>query len=252
MRGLSFREYLAYENILSCDPVSLDELLSEHVAIASRIQESGRILEHFHNYLRVGYYPFFKSVRRGYYQRLQSVVNQVIDVDYPNIDEVTVSTCRKTKKLMMILAERVPQMPKMNELYRELETDRNQGLKMLYALQRGGLLMLLGDNTKSLDNLSRPDKIYLNNPTLMYALTPRVDVGTLRETFFLNQVSQSHDVRYPVAGDFFVDRRFLFEVGGKGKTFEQIKDQPDSFLALDDTEVGRGNRIPLWMFGLLY
>ena len=152
----------------------------------------------------------------------------------------------------MILAERVPQMPKMNELYRELETDRNQGLKMLYALQRGGLLMLLGDNTKSLDNLSRPDKIYLNNPTLMYALTPRVDVGTLRETFFLNQVSQSHDVRYPVAGDFFVDRRFLFEVGGKGKTFEQIKDQPDSFLALDDTEVGRGNRIPLWMFGLLY
>lgn len=252
MRGLSFREYLAYENILSCEPVSWDRLLAEHVDIASRIQESGRILEHFHNYLKVGYYPFFKSVRRGYYQRLQSVVNQVIDVDYPNIDDVTVSTCRKTKKLMMILAERVPQVPKMNELYRELETDRNQGLKMLYALQRGGLLMLLGDNVKSLDNLSRPDKIYLNNPTLMYALTPRVDVGTLRETFFFNQVSQSHDVCYPVAGDFLVDRRSLFEVGGKGKTYEQIKDQPDSFLAVDDLEVGWGNRIPLWMFGMLY
>ena len=97
----------------------------------------------------------------------------------------------------MILAERVPQLPKMNELYKELETDRNQGLKMLYALQRGGLLLLLGDDVKSPDNLSRPDKIYINNPTMMYALTPKVDTGTLRETFFCNQLSQGHEVRYP-------------------------------------------------------
>ena len=152
----------------------------------------------------------------------------------------------------MLLAERVPQVPNMTELYRELETDRNQGLKMLNALERGGLLQLLGDNTKSTDNLSRPEKIYINNPTLMYALTPHVDVGTLRETFFMNQLLQAYEVRYPAAGDFLVDRKYLFEVGGKGKTFDQIKDVPNSYLAVDNVETGHKNRIPLWMFGLLY
>lgn len=252
MRGLSFREFLEYEGVMALAPVSLSQLLAEHVSIAMEVCAKTKILEHFKKYLEVGYYPFYKAVHHGYYQRLQNVANQVIEVDYPNVDDVTISTIRKTKKLLMLLAERVPQLPKMNELYRELETDRNQGLKMLYALQRGGLLLLLTDNTKSPDNLSRPDKIYISNPTMMYALSPRVDTGTLCETFFFNQLSQAHEVRYPKAGDFIVDRKHLFEVGGKGKTFDQIKDIPDSYLAVDNTETGHKNRIPLWMFGLLY
>ena len=252
MRGLSFREFLEYEGILQLPTFTLEQLLAEHVSIAMDICDKTKILEHFKKYLEVGYYPFYKSVHHGYYQRLQSVANQVIEVDYPIVDDITMSTIRKTKKLLMLLAERVPQLPKMNELYKELETDRNQGLKMLYALQRGGLLLLLSDNAKSPDNLSRPDKIYINNSTMMYALSPRVDTGTLRETFFMNQLSQGHEVRYPKAGDFLVDRKYLFEVGGKGKTFDQIKDIPDSYLAVDNTETGHRNRIPLWMFGLLY
>lgn len=252
MRGLSFREFLEYEGILQLPTFTLEQLLAEHVSIAMDICDKTKILEHFKKYLEVGYYPFYKSVHHGYYQRLQSVANQVIEVDYPIVDDITMSTIRKTKKLLMLLAERVPQLPKMNELYKELETDRNQGLKMLYALQRGGLLLLLSDNAKSPDNLSRPDKIYINNSTMMYALSPRVDTGTLRETFFMNQLSQRHEVRYPKAGDFLVDRKYLFEVGGKSKTFDQIKDIPDSYLAVDNTEMGHRNRIPLWMFGLLY
>ncbi|MBE6261003.1 MAG: ATP-binding protein [Prevotella sp.] len=252
MRGLSLREFLEYEGIMQMPPVTLEQLLSEHVGIAMKMSEKTKILEHFKKYLEVGYYPFFKAVHHGYYQRLQNVANQVIEVDYPNVEDITMSTIRKTKKLLMILAERVPQLPKMNELYKELETDRNQGLKMLYALQRGGLLLLLSDDAKSPDNLSRPDKIYINNPTMMFALSPKVDTGTLRETFFCNQLSHSHEVRYPKAGGFLVDRKYLFEVGGKGKNFDQIKDIPDSYLAVDNTEVGHRNRIPLWMFGLLY
>ncbi len=252
MRGLSLREFLAYDGVLQISSVTLDELLENHVGIAMEVCAKTKVLQHFKKYLQIGYYPFYKTVHHGYYQRLQSVANQVIEVDYPNVEDITMPTIRKTKKLLMILAERVPQLPKMNELYKELETDRNQGLKMLYALQRAGLLQLLTDDAKRLDNLSRPDKIYISNPTMMYALTPKVDIGTLRETFFINQLSQGHDLRYPKAGDFLVDKRFLFEVGGKGKKFDQIKDIPDSFLAVDDTEVGYGNRIPLWMFGLLY
>ena len=252
MRGLSLREYLEYEKVMQISSVTLEDLLENHVCIAMEVCSKTKVLEHFKKYLEVGYYPFYKTVHHGYYQRLQSVANQVIEVDYPNVEDITMSTIRKTKKLLMILAEKVPQLPKMNELYKELETDRNQGLKMLYALQRGGLLQLLSDDAKRLDNLSRPDKIYINNPTMMYALTPKVDIGTLRETFFINQLSQGHEVRYPKTGDFLVDRRFLFEVGGKGKKFDQIKDIPDSYLAVDETEVGYRNRIPLWMFGLLY
>ena len=252
MRGLSFREFLEYEGVLSMPSVPLEKILDSHIEIAMKVCEQTKVLEQFKKYLEVGYYPFYKQVHHGYYQRLESVVNQVIEVDYQNIDEVTISTIRKTKKLLMILAERVPQLPKMNELYRELETDRNQGLKMLYALQRGGLLQLLSDNTKSLNNLSRPDKIYLDNPTLMHAISPHLDTGTLRETFFMNQLLQAHEVRYPAKGDFLIDRKYLFEVGGKNKTFDQIKDEADSFLALDNIEVGHRNCIPLWLFGMMY
>lgn len=252
MRGLSFREFLEYEGVMRLDAMPLEQLLASHVTIAMDICERTKILPLFKKYLEVGYYPFYQAVSQGFYQRLQGVANQVIEVDYPNIDDVTLSTIRKTKKMLMLLAERVPQLPNMSGLYRELETDRNQGLKMLHALERGGLLQLLLGNTKSPSHLSRPDKIYLNNPTLMFALAMRVDVGTLRETFFLNQLSQAHEVRYPAAGDFLVDRKYVFEVGGKGKSFDQIKDIPDSFLAMDNIEMGHGNRIPLWMFGLLY
>lgn len=152
----------------------------------------------------------------------------------------------------MILAERMPHTPKMSELYKELDTNREQGLKMIYALERGGLLALLSMQVKNYKSLSRPDKIYLDNPNLMYALTSKTDIGTLRETFFLNQLSVNHEVLLPTQGDFYIDRKYLFEVGGKTKTFNQIKDIPDSFLAVDGTEVGHHNRIPLWMFGLLY
>lgn len=252
MRGLSLREFMEYEGIMKIAPLTLEDLLSNHVQTAMDICERTRMLSVFKKYIEVGYYPFYKTVHHGYYQRLHSIVSQITEVDYPKIDDVSQSTIRKTQKMLMLLAERVPQLPNMSELYRELETDRNQGLKMLYALQRGGLLQLLSDNTKSPNNLSRPDKIYIDNPTLMHALATKVDIGTLRETFFFNQLSQRYDVRYPKAGDFLVDRKYLFEVGGKGKTFTQIKDIPNSFLAIDGIEVGHGNKIPLWMFGLLY
>ena len=141
----------------------------------------------------------------------------------------------------------------MSELYAELETDRNQGLKMLYALERARLLNLLPSSKATLHYMSRPEKIYCDNTNIMYALTQNIDIGTMRETFFLNQIrSAAYTVSYPERGDFRVDDKYLFEVGGRKKSFQQIKDIPESFLAIDEEEVGRGNKIPLWMFGLLY
>ncbi len=253
LHGMSFREYLLYEGLAEIKPFPLDFLLNNHRQIAEDILSKGmKILPAFSEYLRQGYYPFYKSVYSGFEIRLQQVVNHVLENDYPIIEGVEQSTIRKTKKMFMILAEQVPQTPNMSNLYNELETDRNQGLKMLYALEKAGLLALLSDKPKHIDKLSRPEKIFLDNSNLMYAYATKPNIGTVRETFFLSQLAVDHSVTYPVSGDFLVDGKYLFEVGGRKKSFEQIKDMADSYLAVDDTEIGHHNRIPLWMFGLLY
>lgn len=253
LHGMSFREYLLYEGLAEMEPISLDLLLRDHRRIAEDILSNGmKILPAFVEYLRYGYYPFYKSVYSGFEIRLQQVVNHVLENDYPIIEGVEQSTIRKTKKMFMILAEQVPQTPNMSNLYNELETDRNQGLKMLYALEKAGLLALLSDKPKHIDKLSRPEKIFMDNSNLMYAYAMAPNIGTVRETFFLSQLAVDHSVTYPAKGDFLVDGKYLFEIGGRKKSFEQIKDVADSYLAVDDTEIGHHNRIPLWMFGLLY
>ena len=253
LHGMSFREYLLYEGLAEIEPITLDFLLSNHRRIAEDILSNGmKILPLFGDYLRHGHYPFYKSVYSGFEIRLQQIVNHVLENDYPIIEGVEQSTIRKTKKMFMILAEQVPQTPNMSNLYNELETDRNQGLKMLYALEKAGLLALLSDKPKHIDKLSRPEKIFMDNSNLMYAYATDPNIGTVRETFFLSQLAVDHAVTYPAKGDFLVDGKYLFEVGGRKKSFEQIKDVDDSYLAVDDTEIGHHNRIPLWMFGLLY
>jgi len=252
--GLSFREFLEYENVANFSSISMEDILAKHIDVTRNIiSRVDAILQYFEKYLHYGYYPFYKETSyQSYGLRLQHVANHVLETDYPSIEDVSASTVRKAKKMLMILAEHVPQTPTMSTLYGQLETDRIQGLKLLNALQRAGLLVLLSDDTKSLKALSRPDKIFLNNTNLMYALGAKTDIGTVRETFFLNQLSQCNNVKYPRIGDFYVNNKYLFEVGGKGKTFKQIKDEPNSYLAIDDIKIGIGNRIPLWLFGFLY
>ncbi|MBR5970770.1 MAG: ATP-binding protein [Lachnospiraceae bacterium] len=253
MPGLSFREYLALEEGLTQEAFSLESLLRDHVSLAEEISAKTKVLPAFRRYLRKGYYPFYKEVFGGYEDRIVQVINQVLESDYPAVEPVTYATVQKIRKMLMILAENAPQTPNMQRLYEQLETDRNQGLKMLYALERAELLHLLSSESASLKNMSRPQKIYCNNTNMMHALVHNANVGCERETFFLNQLlAAGHSAHYPKEGDFLIDGRYLFEVGGRNKSFEQIKDLPDSFLAVDDTEIGRGNRIPLWMFGFLY
>ncbi len=253
LKGLSFREFLDFEGLGAFARVSLDELLANHRSIARRIVSKVPVLRYFGRYLSGGYYPFYKSARSGYLDRISQIVAQILERDWPETEDVTLSTIKKTEKMLMILAASCPQVPKMNELYSQLETDRNQGLKMLYALERAGLLSLLSAKSMTLGNMSRPDKIYCDNPNLMHALAIETNLGTIRETFFLNQLRASgHAVSYPPSGDFLVDGRHLFEIGGKGKGFAQIKDITDSYVVNDGIETGIGNKIPLWLFGFLY
>lgn len=253
MQGLSFREFLEFEGVAKLEAINLDDLLVHHNQIALELASRGiKILPYFEKYLKYGYYPFYKKDGDGYAIRLQEVVNQILESDLPIIDDVKYSTIQKLKKMLMILAERVPITPKMNELYAELETTRDQGLKMLDELERADLLSLVKVHPKNFGQLSKPQKILINNPNLIYALSYKTEIGTIRESFFFNQLTVDHSVSYPKEGDFLVDQKYLFEVGGKNKTFDQIKDIPNSYLAVDGIEIGHHNRIPLWMFGLLY
>ncbi|MBQ7678512.1 MAG: hypothetical protein IJT34_01495, partial [Butyrivibrio sp.] len=200
-----------------------------------------------------GYYPFYKEVYAGYDERIRQVINQILERDYPAVEAISYPTVQKIKKMLYILAQSCPQTPNMSELYKELDTDRNQGLRMLYTLQKANLLSLLSSDKASLSHMSKPDKIYCDNTNIMYCFTEKINTGTVRETFFLNQVkSAGYVVAYPKQGDFLIENEILFEVGGRKKSFEQIADIPNSYLAVDDIETGYGNRIPLWMFGFLY
>lgn len=251
MTGLSFREYLLFERLLDYPKVSLQEVISSHVSLASDIVSQVKVLKYFGKYLESGYYPFYKEEGDGYLQRVQEVISQTIDLDVPALEDVEYDTLQKLKKLLMILAVQVPFIPKMNELYNELQTNREQGLKLLSLLEKAKLITMLKSPAKALKNLSAPEKLYLDNTNMMYALSDTVEIGTVRETFFMNQLSVSHEVSLPAKGDFKVDGKFLFEVGGRKKTFNQIKDEPDSFLAVDSLEIGNSNRIPLWLLGFL-
>lgn len=253
LKGLSFREFLSFENVMERESVSLPELLKSHRKIAGSICEKTKILPLFERYLASGYYPIYGKVSAQFSERLVEIVNNVLDVDFPAVEDVTVATIRKTKKMLMVLAASCPQQPNMSALYRELETNRNLGLKMFGALERAELIATLATGEDKLKNMSRPEKVYLGDTNLMYALDDEPQAGAVRETYFLNQLRASgHEVTSPPAGDFLVDGTCLFEVGGKGKGFDQIKDLPDSYVANDDVEVGFGNKIPLWLFGFLY
>ena len=246
--GLSFREYLELEGIFKTEAISLDDVLMHHVKKAMNIVGRIKVAPLFEAYLAHGYYPFYRESLEDFPSRLRETVTVVIDSDLPAVENVTYEILQKTKKLLMIISEHGPFEPTMSELWRQLSTDNESGLKMLYALDKAQVLALLTAKTNNYKSLSKPDKIFLSNPNLMHVLCPKVDKGNERETFFISQLRVLHDVRYPKQGDFLIDNKFLFEVGGKNKTFEQIADVPNSYLAVDDTEVGSGCRIPLWMF----
>ena len=250
--GLSFREYLAFEGILSVDAIPLEELLDHHVSHAMEILKATKVAPHFESYLSHGYYPFYKESGEDFPSRLRETVSVVIENDLPAVENMSFETIQKVRKLVMIISERVPFEPNMSELWKQLVTNNDLGLRMLYALDKAQILSLMTSKAKNYKFLYKPDKIFLGNTNLMHVLCPSVHKGNERETYFMSQLAVLHDVKHPLKGDFLIDDRYLFEVGGRKKSFEQIADIADSFLAVDDTEVGHGNRIPLWMFGFIY
>lgn len=255
LKGLSFREFLELEGVLKGGRFRLREILDGHREIAAGICEKVKVLPLFRRYLAMGYYPMYRGVSSQFSERLAQVVNNVLESDMPAVMGITHGTIRKAKKMLMILAGSCPQTPNMTELYRELDTDRNAGVKMFGMLEAAELIQTIRSSVAEpkLKRLGTIEKVFLGDPNLMGALVSKPDPGAVRETYFANQLrAAGHAVVAPGQGDFIVDGRYLFEIGGRKKSFGQIKDMPDSWVANDDVEIGRGNKIPLWLFGFLY
>lgn len=245
--GLSFREYLElFENIKT--PIyTLDEVLTHKVDMDTDF----RPLMYFKRYLERGYYPF--ALEDDYGEKLKGVVTKTLETDIPEYANMNVSTGRKLKKLMAVIAESVPFKPNMVTLAEVLSISRNNVADYLLYIEEAGLITQLRDQTGGVRSLGKVDKVYLENTNLIYALTKKekVEIGNVRETFFMNQLRVVDEPVTSPVSDFLVGER-TFEVGGRNKKQKQIKDVENAFVVKDDIEYGGLNIIPLWQFGLLY
>lgn len=254
LAGLSFREYLEFEHGLKFNTLSLDAILKNSQYFTQEILQQLRPLPLFKKYLISGYFPFSKEDTQAEFSvKLNQVINTVLESDLAAIEQYTAGNVVSVKKLLGILSESVPFTPNISALATKMKLGRDTVNNFLLQLERARLLNLLHQHTKGTAALQKPDKIYLENTNLSYALKNAPDVGSLRETFFLNQLKNAgYQVALPKAGDFIVDGKWTFEIGGKTKESKQIKAVKNSFLALDDIESPYQNRIPLWAFGFLY
>ena len=246
LHGLSFREYLAMKKGIQIPVHSLDDIIQHNV----NVEGLDYPLAAFSDYLRQGYYPF--SGNQGYDIRLNNVVNRVIETDIPLYARLNISAITKMKRLLNVVAASVPFKPNVSKIANILEISRETVNDYLEYMIRAKLLNALHASTQGIRGLGKVDKIYLENTNLAYALTPRPEIGNIRETFFLNQLQANHQVQSAPGSDFLVDGSYTFEIGGENKKQKQIAGTANAFVVKDDIEQGMFNILPLWHFGLMY
>ncbi len=251
--GLSFREFMQLKYRIFFEPLVMDQLLGDKGPLMSRVLDKTRPLKLFDEYLRTGYYPFFMEGEHGYNLRLINIINLVLENDLPAIFNIDFYSVVKIKRMLSIMSQIVPYKPNIRKLAGQSGTSRDSLLKFLYYLEKADVVKWLTKDADGINFMNKPDKLFMNNTNLMYALAnDKPDMGSVRETFFLNQVTVNHRVTYPETGDFLVDGKYLFEVGGQNKSSRQIKGMENAYIAADGIEYRTGNKIPIWLFGFLY
>ena len=246
IQGLSFREFLALRHGIDAPSLTLDEVLDNQASIEGLRHP----LPLFREYLVSGYYPF--GADPDFAAELNQVITRTMEVDIPQYANMNASTGRKLKKLMAAVSELSPFKPNMTRLAGQIQASRNNVEDYLMYMEKAGMIAQLRSSASALDDLDKVEKVYLDNTNIAYNLGGKhVDVGTVRETFFMNQVRVVHDVRASARVDFEVEG-MEFEVGGKSKSKKQVDGIENAYVVKDDIEHGHGNIVPLWAFGLLY
>lgn len=252
LHGLSFREFLTIELKLQLPILSLTDILQNHETIVPQLLEQFKPLPYFSAYLKHGYFPFYLEGTKNYHHKLGNVLNVVLEQDMALLEGVDLTKIPKIRKLIYLLSTQPPYQPNITKLAEALETDRITLLNYLNSLQRASVLTLTRLKGKLYTQLTKPDKIFLQNTNLLYLSQSQVNIGTLRETFFANQIGLKHQLTLAPKGDFVVNDTYTFEVGGPSKSFQQIAGIKNSYLAVDEMPLGINNKIPLWLFGFMY
>ena len=245
MQGLSFREYLALFHDIHTPAYTLEQILAHETH-----KPVDRPLAYFKDYLHHGYYPF--SNAEDFPLRMEQIVRQTIESDIAQYADLKASTARKLIQLLGVISGIAPMKPNADSLSQEVGVSKNNISDYLVYLEKAGMIGLLRDNTGGLRGLGKVEKVYLDNPSLMTVLAfDKPDTGSLRETFFYNQMRVQNHVLASRVSDFTIGE-YTFEIGGRKKGKQQIEDVPNGFIVKDDIEYGHHNVIPLWAFGLNY
>ncbi len=249
---LSFREYLELRLKKKFRSFTLDDILENHIEIAFGVISKIKPLEFFYDYLNYGAYPFFlEGSEQDYIMKLTAAVNKTIENDLLQIFNIDPQNISLLKKLLITMCQNFPGSFNITSLAREMQINVKTLYNYLDALQKGSLIRLLYYNKKGNALFQKPDKILLANSSLFKVLCPNANVGSIREAFFVSMLND-FEVRYSKNGDYIVNDKYTFEIGGKSKDYKQIKDMKNSYLVLDNLEIGYENKIPLWLFGFLY
>jgi len=251
--GFSFREFLELKHGVTLNSSTVEELFSGHIHLSKKVlNHPFDILSEFEKYLKRGYYPFYFDKKTSYFQNLVNTINLTIDLDLTSLGLIEQKYTYKLKKLLEVVCESSPFEVNYSKIASSAEISRVKLYDYVNYLADGQMLLLIDAPVKGIKKISVPAKIYLNNTNLLHAYCQNFKIGTIRETFFANQVSQKSLLHISKQGDFTIDEEFRVEIGGKNKSFKQIKNVPNSYVVADDMEVGFGNKVPLWLFGFLY
>ena len=261
LANLSFREYLEFQDIAQFESYSIEDVFTNHIAIASKIRKEIKPLAHFQAYLNAGVYPFMLEEKDNYNYLLIGIINQILEVDLPYSTNINFSQIDKVKKLVYLLSTSVPLKPNISKLAEAIEVSRPTLVEYIHYLELGSLVNSVNQKARGYAVMTKPDKLFMYNTSLMKSISQNVDKGTQRETFFVNQIKSAlynkatlidENILLSQYGDFKVLNTYTVEVGGKNKSFKQIENIENSFVVADDIESGFGNKIPLWLFGFVY
>lgn len=253
MPGLSLREYLIFYKNINLPKHSLDSLINNAPSICHEVLEKCSPVAMFNEYCQMGYYPFFDGNKEDYYISIENVVNYIIEQELPTLEGVNPAYIRKIKVLVSVLANSLPFEVDITKLSKTLEINRETVMHYLNVLNNGDIISLLYSDLLSVKKMQKPDKIYLQNTNLLFALSNNIESGTIRETFTMSQLKPFHKIEYgKQKGDFLIDDKWRFEIGGTGKGFTQISGEKDSYVFADNIENASGRKLPLWLLGFLY
>ena len=233
----------------------METILKDHINIANTIAhklEEEKVLKHFEQYLKIGAYPFYFENKDNYTQMVLDTVNTILYADLGSIYNIAGDKINTLRKLLVSICVSNPLELNIEALSKKIGISKVTLYKYIELLHKAELLRHITYEGKRFKSMQKPDKLYLANTTLFSSFCLESKSGTIRESFFASQVSIKSSIYYTDRGDFLVDEKYLFEIGGRNKSFKQIKDIKNSFIAADGIEVGYGNKIPLWLFGFLY